>query len=314
MTAKLTQEAWIEQATKVHNGKYTYEFVRYVSGNKKVEITCPLHGNFWQQAASHKDGRGCKDCGMIATIKGQSLGVDAFVARATEIHNGEYDYSEVVYKNSDTHITVICKEHGRFSCLPGDHLNGHKCGKCAASARGVARTSNVLEFAEKAQKVHPDKYLYNLVEYKSSRDKVSITCKDHGNFMQSPTNHLNGAGCPHCGKTGYNSLKPGHLYVLVSGNVTKVGITNRSPQIRIREIKNTGSPNFVVAHSAYFEEGKRALSLETTILQMLSAKYSKVAETFQGSSECFLDVDVEELLNYIAPLTTPEAVNSPQLN
>jgi hypothetical protein len=50
-----------------------------------------------------------------------------------------------------------------------------------------------------AKKVHGDKYDYINVKYVSSSKKVKITCKIHGEFSQSPTNHLRGYGCSKCG-------------------------------------------------------------------------------------------------------------------
>jgi len=37
-----------------------------------------------------------------------------------------------------------------------------------------------------------------MVEYKKCGTKVKIICGKHGMFEQSPTNHLNGEGCPKC--------------------------------------------------------------------------------------------------------------------
>ena len=53
-------------------------------------------------------------------------------------------------------------------------------------------------FIEKAIKIHGDRYSYGNVNYINSHTPVSITCKTHGDFMQSPTNHLQGKGCPKC--------------------------------------------------------------------------------------------------------------------
>jgi len=55
------------------------------------------------------------------------------------------------------------------------------------------------EFIEKAKKVHGDKYVYNLVDYKHSKQKVKIVCKKHGVFEQRPGDHLKGCGCIICG-------------------------------------------------------------------------------------------------------------------
>jgi len=58
---------------------------------------------------------------------------------------------------------------------------------------------NIKKFIDKALKVHGDRYDYSLVDYKSSKIKIKITCKQHGIFEQLPSKHLSGRGCPTCG-------------------------------------------------------------------------------------------------------------------
>lgn len=53
-------------------------------------------------------------------------------------------------------------------------------------------------FAVKAQKIHGDKYSYHNVEYINSRTKVAVTCKKHGDFLITPSAHIQGRGCPKC--------------------------------------------------------------------------------------------------------------------
>ena len=54
------------------------------------------------------------------------------------------------------------------------------------------------EFIERAKKIHGNKYDYSKVEYIKNSDKVCIICKEHGEFWQTPKNHLKGQGCPIC--------------------------------------------------------------------------------------------------------------------
>ena len=56
------------------------------------------------------------------------------------------------------------------------------------------------EFIQEARKVHGNKYNYSKVEYANSHVKVCIICLAHGEFWQTPDNHLHVHGCPFCGK------------------------------------------------------------------------------------------------------------------
>ena len=56
------------------------------------------------------------------------------------------------------------------------------------------------EFIEKARKIHGDKYDYSKVDYKNNKTKITIICSKHGEFQQTPSDHLFGAGCPKCPK------------------------------------------------------------------------------------------------------------------
>lgn len=62
------------------------------------------------------------------------------------------------------------------------------------------KASNTEEFIEKARKAHGDKYDYSLVSYVKNSIKVSIICKEHGIFSQTPQCHIKGSGCPKCAK------------------------------------------------------------------------------------------------------------------
>lgn len=54
------------------------------------------------------------------------------------------------------------------------------------------------EFIREAQSIHHNKYDYSKVEYVNNKTKVCIICPKHGEFWQTPSDHLNGKGCPQC--------------------------------------------------------------------------------------------------------------------
>jgi len=63
-----------------------------------------------------------------------------------------------------------------------------------ASGRRLTTTEIVIRFKE----MHGDRYNYDNVEYDMLHTKVSILCDRHGEFEQTPKNHLRGQNCRKC--------------------------------------------------------------------------------------------------------------------
>ena len=53
------------------------------------------------------------------------------------------------------------------------------------------------DFVKDAKNIHGERYLYS-EEYIKDRIKIEIECKEHGIFVQTPSSHLQGRGCPKC--------------------------------------------------------------------------------------------------------------------
>lgn len=49
-------------------------------------------------------------------------------------------------------------------------------------------------FIEEARNIHGDRYDYSKVEYKNNSTPIIIICKEHGEYLQRPTQHLRGQG------------------------------------------------------------------------------------------------------------------------
>ena len=56
------------------------------------------------------------------------------------------------------------------------------------------------DFIAKAKAIHGDKYDYSKVKYVDYLTKVHVVCPRHGEFWQRPNIHLQGKGCPKCGR------------------------------------------------------------------------------------------------------------------
>jgi hypothetical protein len=133
----------------------------------------------------------------------KALTQEDFLKKAHVAHGDKYDYSESIYLNSTTKLTVICKEHGSFQIVPSSLWRGVGCAKCAGLAK-----STTEQFILNSKAIHGDTYLYDKVDYgASNKIPVTIICRIHGEFEQKPNQHLNGQGCPKCGREKANKAK-----------------------------------------------------------------------------------------------------------
>lgn len=280
-----TTESFIEKAKAVHGERYDYSLVEYGSSRATVKVLCPDHGIFEQRSGHHLEGQGCPVCGNSRkTTKG------SFVEKARKVHGDRYGYDAVVYSGAHTKVEILCHKphHGLFSQRPGDHLQGYGCPKCS----GVHPYSTG-EFIEKARAVHGDKYCYDKSRYVGALVKITIFCKTHKTeFEQTPGNHLFGRGCPSCAESGYNPEKPGNVYLLVTPDSVKVGITNKIVQERVAKINSTTECKFNIERVWSFADGSVAPAVERVVLAMLRAKYKNPAKKFDGYTETFVTTDV----------------------
>lgn len=197
MAKRATTADFIERAKAVHGDRYDYSLAEYRGNHKHVTIVCVEHGPFQQSPANHYSGKGCSDCGGSKPHTTES-----FIHAAQIIQGERYDYSQVEYSNNKAHITIICPDHGPFSQLAAVHLRGNGCPVCGGNMK-----HSTDSFIEKARVVHDDRYDYSQVNYEGAHAQVAIICPDHGPFMQSPTSHFSGSGCPECGKLAAGDAK-----------------------------------------------------------------------------------------------------------
>ena len=55
-------------------------------------------------------------------------------------------------------------------------------------------------FISKANKIHKNRYDYSKVNYINAKTKITIICREHGDFQQTPSNHLSNYNCQKCAK------------------------------------------------------------------------------------------------------------------
>lgn len=260
----VSKEEFIERSNETHNFKYDYSLVEYVNTNTKVSIICKDHGIFTQRANCHYNGQGCRKCNQS---RPNILSKSEFIKRSNDKHNGIYDYSIVEYKSSSDKVKIICPTHGEFEQIAYSHYTGTGCKKCFNENKPGKHKSFFIKKANEKHKCkydysllpeyfksyekvtiicsnghhfqqnmndhigstngrsngckfcsmpcydtesfirlsnekHGNKYDYSKVQYKTQKDKVIITCRRHGDFLQKPSNHYHlGRGCRRCGES-----------------------------------------------------------------------------------------------------------------
>lgn len=122
---KSSTEVFIKYCTKIHNGKYNYDKTQYVNKRTKVIITCPIHGDFEQEAGKHKLGQGCPLCGKKYTIEHSKNNFENFINESNKRFNEEYSFPfiESEYENSHSKVTIVHKPcNTQFTKIACDHI------------------------------------------------------------------------------------------------------------------------------------------------------------------------------------------------
>lgn len=224
-----TTKAFIVRAREVYGDRFDYTATRYVNAKSAVLIGCGTHGqvpvlprNFLHRPT------GCPRCSRaalhstapkvpaptapemapeMAAVRARSGGrpqmsTADFIARARQVHGGDYDYAQTRYVDINTEVVIVCGIHGPFTQKPKNHLhNASGCTPCAHARRAAACRLTTAQFLEAAHATHGITYDYTYVVYVDSTTDVTIGCATHGQFSMKAQAHLSQRqGCPDCGR------------------------------------------------------------------------------------------------------------------
>jgi hypothetical protein len=186
---------FVDRAIAVHGDRYDYSLVEYGGAFVAVKIICRVHGIFEQRAGKHLRGQGCAKCNRKKPVKLANL--EKNKAAAIKVHGDKYDYSKTDFgmRKGKPKTIIICPKHGEFFQDIEKHIHrGQGCSECSGN-----RKKTTERFIEEAMEVHGELYDYSLSQYTNFETKLIIVCKRHGEFQQTPHNHIIGKqGCPHC--------------------------------------------------------------------------------------------------------------------
>jgi hypothetical protein len=182
---KMTYSEFLTRAKQLHGSKFDYSLVKYLDYKTPIIIICPSHGQIRIKPTTHLIKLGCGRCNLNNSA--QRLTTEEFIKRAKVKHGDKYDYSKTRYKNWTAKITIICPKHGEFLQRADRHMYHNGCPACNGQR---IITTNI--FIREAILLHGNKYDYSKTKYHNAATKTTITCKLHGDFLQSPCQHLAG--------------------------------------------------------------------------------------------------------------------------
>lgn len=133
---------------------------------------------------------------------------EKFLAKAKEIHNGKYTYSNFVYVNNTTKGYITCPIHGDFLQTPKNHMNGQGCPICGKEYAKNCKKNNFENFLTTAKERFKNNFSYPYIEeeYENSHSKITIRCNTCGNtFVKIACDHITSpnGGCNVCYKKSF---------------------------------------------------------------------------------------------------------------
>lgn len=302
MSYKHNTETFKKLIESIYKDKYGTDRVQYVSSNSLIELFCHDHGYFSKRANAVQQGKGhCPSCAKISQFeKIRVKALDSFLLRFKKI-SPHLSFDSSTYVNNTTKVSVTCNKHDiEYQTTPSVLLKGCGCPLCKSEGITSAKTKTQEQFILEAKTLTNNRFDYRLVEYVHGRKPVHIICKKcEGVFKQKPADHLAGSGCTLCMSCGFSESKAAHLYVLTSEEITKVGITNRDVRTRASELSRDNNRTYVLVQKFHFDLGSEAKLVETKTLAWLRERFTKTQKRLAGHTESFIDVDLNQLLNFI---------------
>ena len=177
--APLTKEQWVARAKAKYGDKFDYSESEYLNGMAPILIRCKKHDLLFRVIAGN--------------FINKNTNCHCPICLAEERAN---QLIRTAYKTNEKDVRVA-----------SNIIKGIKKGRLTASGHRIPVVKVKIDYAqsfiEKAKMIYGDKYDYSKVIYKNREEKVTIICKEHGEFQITPRAFVSGDhgrihGCPVC--------------------------------------------------------------------------------------------------------------------
>lgn len=191
--ARVDGGRFLDRVRALHPGLDFSESV-YLGAAKPISFKCPEHGLVRRRAAHLLTlPSGCPQCGVERGSGAKRLDESLWLERFRRAHGDTYGYLRVFWRRQ-ARVVALCPDHGEFESLAKNHANGAGCPECGRE-KITGRPGLGSEWAARAAEVHGGKYTYG--EALVGR-QMSVTCPQHGTFLQNASDHVSGHGCSSC--------------------------------------------------------------------------------------------------------------------
>lgn len=219
-----TNGEFIEKLRSVYGDDFDYSEVNYVNNRTTIRLRCKKHGDAFERLPSNLlKGWGCPSCNkeqgktwantVACTYDPQLRSVrwttKRFIAESkTRFGDGVFDYSQCVYENNDTPVTLINKQSGKvFSVLPYEHLRHDEYYDGERRYYQGTTDAEKIHYIVKRIRENVNHKVYVPMQHiEDSRKTIKCICPVHGVFYTNLARIYNGVCCPECQKPAGESI------------------------------------------------------------------------------------------------------------
>ena len=172
---------------------FTLLSTEYTNQSTPLNILCPKHGPTKTTFKQMKMGTGCFKCGQKLKNLSRKKTLE-FVRQAVE--KAGYSLLSTEYITGYLPLIMLCSKHGEFKCTYDAIKIKHGCRSCGYDRAGQKTRTSFEEIKEIVSKT---KYTLISTQYTRYKQKIKLSCPDHGEFYSSLQSIKTGQGCKHCG-------------------------------------------------------------------------------------------------------------------
>lgn len=184
-----------EEIKNKYQNKFDLTQSEYIGAKTKIKVICHEkdefgneHGEFWITPSHLLNGQGCPKCNS-----------SLYKRYIPYLYKQKVELIEYISPNDnkDSKLELRCIKHNKIFKISTKQIfkKEHLCPDCR-NEYNLEKQKEI--FITKSGEKHNHFYRYNNVVFKDYSTKASIICPKHGEFWQTPENHIKGQGCPLC--------------------------------------------------------------------------------------------------------------------